>query len=275
MKGKWAIITVFILSTLSSIHGQKPELEELCSQEEKVFISGEKLQYSLYYNWNFIWIPAGILEFYIEEKEDTYWIQVTGKTHESYNWFYKVDDHYHCIVDKEEFKPEYFVRDIQEGDYKIYNEIVFDYVRDSIYSSVKMNDKKTEQFIFPLEKGVLDILSLSYKLRHLDVEQIREQDEIPLNLVFDEQVFRIPMTFMGEEQAKMIRGLGRIDLYKFSPDLIAGHVFKEGQRMMLWVSKDGNRIPVLIESPIKVGSIKAILKQYENLKYPLEIEGME
>jgi hypothetical protein len=41
--------------------------------------------------------------------------------------------------------------------------------------------------------------------------------------------------------------------------------------MVVWVSQDGNRIPVLIESPIKVGSIKAVLNAYENLKYPLEI----
>lgn len=275
MKSRLTVFLLFLLSALTSINGQSSDFDQLCQDREKVFISGEKLQYALYYNWNFIWLPAGILEFYIEEKEDKYWIRVTGKSHESYNWFYKVEDHYYCIMDKEEFKPEYFVRDIQEGEYKIYNEIIFDYTRDSIYSTVKTNDKEAEQFTFPLENCVLDILSLSYKLRHLDISQIQEQDEIPLDLVFDEKIFRIPMKFLGEEQAKMIKGLGRIDLYRFSPDLIAGHVFKEGQKMILWVSKDGNRIPVMIESPIKVGSIKAILRNYENLKYPLKIDRLE
>jgi hypothetical protein len=275
MKSKFAVISIFMLFVLPSIQGQYSDFDQLCRDQEKVFISGEKLQYALYYHWNFLWIPAGTLEFYIEEKEDKYWIRVTGKSHESYNWFYKVEDHYHCIMDKEDFKPEYFVRDIQEGEYKIYNEIIFDYASDSIYSTVKTNDKETEQFTFPLENCVLDILSLSYKLRHLDISLIREQDEIPLDLVFDEKIYRIPMQFMGVEQAKMIKGLGRIDLYIFSPDLIAGHVFKDGQKMMLWVSKDGNRIPVMIESPVKVGSIKAILKNYENLKYPLKIADLE
>lgn len=248
---------------------------QVCDASDEVFISGEKLQYALYYNWNFIWIPAGILEFKIEEEGDKYLIKVTGKTLESYNWFYKVDDEYHCIMDKEEFKPEYYVRDIQEGDYRIYNEIIFDYTKDSIYSKVKTNDHPVENFTFPLENCVLDILSLSYKLRNLDVEAIKRQEQVPVDLIFDEKIFHIPVRYLGEEQSKLIKGLGRIDLYKFSPDLITGHVFKEGQKMVLWVSKDGNRIPVLIESPIKVGSIKAVLKNYKNLKYPFAVDTTE
>ena len=55
---------------------------------------------------------------------------------------------------------------------------------------------------------------------------------------------------------------------KVSPDLIAGNVFKEGSQMMIWVTNDSNRIPVMVETPVKVGSIKAVLKKYENIRTP-------
>ena len=48
---------------------------------------------------------------------------------------------------------------------------------------------------------------------------------------------------------------------------IAGNVFKEDSKMTVWVSDDQNRIPVLIESPVSVGSVKVVLKSYKGLKY--------
>ena len=39
--------------------------------------------------------------------------------------------------------------------------------------------------------------------------------------------------------------------------------------MTIWVTDDANHIPVRIESPISVGSVKVDLMHYENLKYPI------
>jgi hypothetical protein len=39
--------------------------------------------------------------------------------------------------------------------------------------------------------------------------------------------------------------------------------------MTVWVSDDPNHIPLRVESPIIVGSIKADMMQYRNLRYPL------
>ncbi len=73
---------------------------------------------------------------------------------------------------------------------------------------------------------------------------------------------------MGKE-AKKIKGLGSFDVLNISPDLIEGHVFEDGDKMNIWVSNDSNRIPLLIESPLAVGSVKAVLKSHQGLKYEL------
>ncbi|RYD61113.1 MAG: DUF3108 domain-containing protein [Verrucomicrobiaceae bacterium] len=39
--------------------------------------------------------------------------------------------------------------------------------------------------------------------------------------------------------------------------------------MTVWVSNDANKIPVRIESPISVGSVKVDMMGYKNLRYPL------
>ena len=39
--------------------------------------------------------------------------------------------------------------------------------------------------------------------------------------------------------------------------------------MTIWVSDDHNHIPVRIESAIVVGSVKADMMSFKNLRYPL------
>ena len=39
--------------------------------------------------------------------------------------------------------------------------------------------------------------------------------------------------------------------------------------MTIWVTDDGNTMPVLYESPVTVGVVSGRLKSYSNVKYPL------
>ena len=62
---------------------------------------------------------------------------------------------------------------------------------------------------------------------------------------------------------------GKFHAIKIVPLLIEGTVFKGGEKMTVYVSDDANHIPLRIESPITVGSIKVDLMHYENLRYPV------
>ncbi|MDE7005558.1 MAG: DUF3108 domain-containing protein, partial [Alistipes sp.] len=49
-----------------------------------------------------------------------------------------------------------------------------------------------------------------------------------------------------------------------------GYSFTDGTVFTIWISDDENKIPLYIESPVRVGSINAYISGYKNLKYPLE-----
>jgi hypothetical protein len=83
----------------------------------------------------------------------------------------------------------------------------------------------------------------------------------------DKEEFPLRLRYVGKEPKKKVHGMGRYKTLKFQPDVIAGNVFKEDDKMSVWVSDDQNRIPVLIESPVSVGSVKMVLKRYWGLKY--------
>ena len=53
------------------------------------------------------------------------------------------------------------------------------------------------------------------------------------------------------------------------PQVVSGHFFDDDTRMDIYMSADGNRIPLMIESPVSVGKVKAVLTKYKGLRYPL------
>jgi hypothetical protein len=72
--------------------------------------------------------------------------------------------------------------------------------------------------------------------------------------------------FIGRETVECDKGKFRC--IKLRPMLQEGRVFREQEDMVIWVSDDGNKIPVKVETKILVGSIKMDLVDYENLANP-------
>jgi hypothetical protein len=56
---------------------------------------------------------------------------------------------------------------------------------------------------------------------------------------------------------------------EFVPVVQEGRVFKSEEDLEIWVSDDVNKVPILAKANILVGSVKAELTNYQNLKGPL------
>jgi len=52
----------------------------------------------------------------------------------------------------------------------------------------------------------------------------------------------------------------------------SGRIFKEQESVTIWISNDKNRIPIRVQADVIVGSIKADLDNFKNLKYPFKIK---
>jgi hypothetical protein len=63
---------------------------------------------------------------------------------------------------------------------------------------------------------------------------------------------------------------GKFRCIKFKASLISGTIFKEGEEMTVWVTDDKNRLPLYIEAPIIIGSIRAELQSFSNLRNAMD-----
>lgn len=239
----------------------------VCSVDNRAFRDGERITYKLYYNWNFVWLSAGEVTFSVNELEDQYHLRAVGKTYRSYEWFFKVRDYYDSYVNKSTLLPEVSIRDIEEGKYRLYDRVTFNQEAGMAYSLRGKSKATAEMSNYQIENCMHDVLSMVYYLRNLDISEYQEGDVIPLKIFMDKETWPLRMHYEGQEKGVKVKGMGRFNTIRVQPEVIAGDIFDEDTEMNIWVTDDANRLPVLIESPLSVGSVKAVLKDYNNLRY--------
>lgn len=233
------------------------------------FKDGEEVKYIVYYNWGMLWVPAGEVKFTVKEHDAHLQFDVIGRSYSSYDAMFKVRDYYTSRVDKETLLPTTFRRNIHEGNYIRYDSITFDQHAHKLEEYFGRTKDKAKRFDFEVGKAVQDMVSVIYKLRTTDICGLAEGTNIPLSIFFDKELFDINVQYLGKENKK-IKNLGKVTAYHLQPELIDGYVFSEGDLMDIWVSDDANKIPLLIESPITIGSVKAVLQSTSGLKQEID-----
>ena len=243
---------------------------DACADASDVpFQAGEELVYKIYYNLNFVWIAAGEVTFKVEDEGSRYHFSATGVTYDSYEWFYKVRDYYHTYADKQTLLPQTSIRHVTENKYRIYDKVDFDQKnRKAVYNRGQTQETATLNGNLTLTDCMHDVLSVIYYCRTLDYSNVQSGQEYPVKLMLDEETHSLKYRFIAREE-KSVRGLGKFNTMRFSPQLVAGNVFTGDAKMKIWASDDANKVPLMIESPVSVGSVKVVLKSWKGLRYDM------
>jgi hypothetical protein len=106
-----------------------------------------------------------------------------------------------------------------------------------------------------------------YYARNINYENMKPGDKIPFSMFLDNQVYDLYIRYVGKETIKT--KYGKFRAIKIKPLLIKGTIFEGGEKMTVWVSDDANHIPVRVESPISVGSVKVDMMDFKNRRTPM------
>ena len=211
----------------------------------------------------------GEVTFKVEDEVSRYHFSATGVTYDSYEWFYKVRDYYHTYSDKQTLLPQTSIRHVTENKYRIYDKVDFDQKnRKAVYNRGQTQETATLNGNLTLSDCMHDVLSVIYYCRTLDYSNVQSGQEYPVKIMLDEETHSLKYKFIAREE-KSIRGLGKFNTMRFSPQLVAGNVFTNDAKMKIWASDDANKVPLMIESPVSVGSVKVVLKSWKGLRYDM------
>lgn len=240
--------------------------DDLCSIHNSSFKDGEELTYKVYYNWNFVWISAGEITFKVLDQGDKYYINAKGRTYNSYDVFFKVRDEFKVWVDKKTMLPTTSVRSVQEGGYQLYDMMKYDFNKMEIRSYRGKDKDNTRQLVYDIDNCMHDVLSIIYYVRNKDYGKMKAGTDIPVRVFLDKEKYSLKAKYVGKE-TKEIKDLGTYKTLKLMPEVVSGEVFTDPSGMTIWATDDENRLPLQIESPLSVGSVKAVLKSHKNLRY--------
>ena len=226
------------------------------------FYPGEQLKYKAYYNWGFIWLYAGDVTFSVkfsEENKEIYHFSSIGKTRKGYDWLYKVRDKFESEAFADSLAPVSYSRKTFEGGYFVNNYYQFDYEKRKIYTNTENSKKPKTRDTLDLQNRTIDVLTAIYYCRNLQFSTLRINDTIPLRLIIDNQIYNLHIRYLGIEDISL-KNKKSYSCIKFSILLVEGTIFKGGEDLYVWVTNDEQRIPVLVESKILVGSVKAMIE---------------
>ena len=254
MKKLIIVSGLFFLIVLAS--AENDSINDLRSVNNEAFRPGEILKFRIHYGI----LDAGEATLEVQQDiqkfggRDCYHVIGSGNSVGAFNWFFKVRDRYESLVDKQAIVPWYFIRRVNEGGYKINQNVTFNHYADSA---------KSEKATIKIPDNTQDLISSFYYARTIDFTNAKEGDIFPINGYIDDEVFPMNLKFVGRETIKSKKGTFRC--IKLRPMLQEGRVFKEKEDMTIWVSDDKNKIPVRVQTDVLVGSIKMDLVEYSNL----------
>lgn len=234
---------------------------------QSAYKSGEYFKFQVSYGI----VNAGIATLELKETtykgKDVFHAKGTGYTTGVSRFFFKVQDDYQSYFDKNTGQPYRFIRNINEGGYTRNQEGFVNYQNNTV---LLKDHKNNTEHTYNVHTQIQDVVSAFYYLRNNEkLNHLKSGETIEIDMFFGDEIYKFKLKFMGYEKIKT--KFGTINTMKFRPYVQAGRVFKEQESLTMWVSNDKNRIPLRIQASLLIGSLKAELVEYKNLKTNLKV----
>ena len=236
------------------------------SQSNKAaFKSGEWLKFRMHYGI----INAGFATIEVDEirngNRDAFHVIGKGWTTGIAKLFFEVEDNYQTWFYKDDSKPYHFRRRVDEGGHIISRDVYFDQPNKT---ALIKDHKKNKERTMPID-NVQDMISSFYNLRSHEINKMAIGDEIKLMMFFDYETYDFRMRYLGDEIINS--KFGKVKCHKFRPLVQSGRVFEAEESLTVWVTADGNKIPIRIKADLAIGSLKADLDEFKGLANPFNI----
>lgn len=244
------------------------------AEESLAFGSGEKLKFTMHYEWGAIDSDVGWASVTLDtvrfNGRKAFHCCVSGRTTRLFDLFFKVREEFHSWFETDGLRPLRFTRDTREGRYEARNQ--YSYMWDGADSAYIAADVYTssvgqKSVRLPLNACTYDLPALFYLARNMDFSKVSPDVKYPMTFAIDDEVYNVYFIWRGRE-VKKVKGFGTVRTIRFSAKLLSGNVFTGDEDLSVWISDDENRIPVLFEAPILVGTASGRLEECSGLKHP-------
>lgn len=241
------------------------------------FGDGENLPYTVSYRAKLI-PPINMMRVSLRTVGENlggaphYHVIGNGRTTGGVSGIFSLNDTFHTWLDGRTLLPSRMTSDQHEDNYHFRATYNYDWQAMRV-SNVRRNAKWDSDLYaeIPLRENSGDALSLFFRMRALDLQSLSPGVEYPLDLVLGEGTRPIAFRYLGREELK-IRRTGTFRALKFVCTMATedGSTFEEGMAFTIWISDDANKIPLLIDCPIRIGRVRVTLTEGYRVLHPMD-----
>lgn len=227
------------------------KIKDETPHREEALVVGERLVFSVRYGP----IRAGEATLEIPEIVDlpqgpAYRLLSTARSNSFFSSFYKVDDVIESDMDVDFLFSRRHEKHLREGKYKQDRTVVMDQENHlAVYDDGR---------VFEMPPRAHDVLTAFYYVRTMDFEV---GDVIRFDSHQDRKNYPIEVIVHREETVEV--PAGKFHCLVIEPKVSDAALFKKKGRLWIWVTKDEEKIPVLMKSEIPVGTIDVLLTRIE------------
>lgn len=219
--------------------------------------AGEKLEFEL--KWGVIGVGDAHLSAVapVSAGGEAAWHLVSEAVSASWiDGFFKVRDRNDAWMAVSDHRSLGYSKDIREGSWRLKEWVYFDYSSMTFTGQRSKKDKEPYAVGGTLPGRVNDILSALYAVRLMPLEpgSVYSMD------VNTRKNWKLDIAVLKKEKIKT--ALGKKKCLLVEPRVGEEGIFvaKEGKRLLVWITDDALRVPVLLKAEVFIGAVTAELK---------------
>jgi hypothetical protein len=261
------LLSILLLLAGLSVHAQ-------CKIENNYFRAGEVLEYDLYIRLGILSTKGGTATLRTTATtyagQEAYKMTLTSSSKGAARALFELDDTLSCYMTKE-LVPLAYLKDAHEGgDYTKERQTYF-YSETGQVSARSVRHKdgvlKFDEFL-NFNTCTYDLMSVVFFARTLDFEAMKKGRSVNINFMSGRDMRNARLIYDGTDRVKANNNV-KYDCIKLLLK-VADKAFEDGKdAMKVYITNDANRMIIRMDSDLKVGSTRVMLKSYRGLLHPV------
>jgi len=270
MNRRWLLFVPFVVLLSAATQRTIGSGDPVRSIPQSSFGRGEVIQYTVHYgliNGGEATVEtAGSLERVNDRP--CYKATVSGRTTGSFDFFLRIRDQWRAYIDTTSILPLRSHRDIAEKNYRKKETVNYDHI--NAVAEVQDNSKdKPRRKTVKVANYTLELVSGFYYLRTFNFDRMRVGEVIKVPGYLDGDNFMLEVTYKGRTIVETMAG--DVRAFKLVPKLPNNKLFRGENAISVYLSDDRNKIPVLFQAEMFVGTVKVDMVKYQGLKSRLNM----
>lgn len=268
---KKVFLGILMIAALCSFLVEKQKTLPLTKTSS--FGKGEQLDYKV--NFGIFTVGKAVTKidsrYYTINAKPCYKIDAWGETSDWISWVTRVKDNWGAYLDTATMNSQVAYRKIREGNYKKDELTTYDHKANR--ADVKVLNHETGMYeaseSYNIPHDAKDFIGGFMLLRLIEFSKMKIGDTITINGFYEDTAYDFKVMVKGKETIST--KIGKIPCFKLVPIMPDNKLFDGENSITVWISDDGNKIPVKVQAKMFIGHTGIELVAFKGLRNQLRV----